>query len=256
MFALPGPSTDARNHKRRHKTVTVCHEGQTIQVRRKKQQKHLNHGESLGPCPVPPVPPVVRDLPALVDAAAPGSTITLDAAVWTISRPIRLTKNLSIVGAGIGQTILDGGNTVRVFEVVNGINCDIRNLTIRKGYSQDDKGGGGIANRGTLALLSVEITNCMSEYPGGGIGNLGTLQMTSCLVTDNAAQLAGGGMFNGGRLQLIGTSITRNRIFEVAAGSGGGLYNGGTVTEDAASRIINNTPDNCSGSNLPAACAS
>lgn len=249
------PRSSARKRKRQHRNLTICHEGETIQIRRKQQRRHLNHGESLGPCPVPPVPPVVRDLPALVDAAAPGSIITLDAAIWTISRPVRLTKNLTIVGAGMGQTILDGGNVLRVIEVASDAVCTIEKLTIRRGYTDTSNGGGGITNRGTLALLNVEVANCMSDYPGGGITNEGSLRLTSCQVTDNAAQQIGGGINNGGDLHLIGATITRNRLV-VPGSSSGGLYNYGTVTADAASSIINNTPDNCGGSNLPAACAS
>jgi hypothetical protein len=39
------------------KTVTICHLGQTIRVKKGKALIHLRHGDTLGECPAPPSPP-------------------------------------------------------------------------------------------------------------------------------------------------------------------------------------------------------
>src|SRR5262249_10212233 len=38
------------------RTVTICHLGQTIRVKKDKALIHLRHGDTLGECPAPPPP--------------------------------------------------------------------------------------------------------------------------------------------------------------------------------------------------------
>lgn len=55
LLTLGTLSGDAK--KKRKKKVTLCHEGQTISVSRKKEKSHLKHGDTLGACPPSPPPP-------------------------------------------------------------------------------------------------------------------------------------------------------------------------------------------------------
>jgi hypothetical protein len=41
-----------RGKKNGKKKVTVCHDGQTIQVSKRKLKKHLGHGDTKGECPI------------------------------------------------------------------------------------------------------------------------------------------------------------------------------------------------------------
>jgi hypothetical protein len=54
--ALAGLLTLGSVEAKRRK-VTLCHNGQTLSVRRRAKRKHLRHGDTLGPCPEPVVCP-------------------------------------------------------------------------------------------------------------------------------------------------------------------------------------------------------
>ena len=52
---LGADEADARKggkKKGKGKKVTICHNGQTIQVRKRALKKHLGHGDTKGACPV------------------------------------------------------------------------------------------------------------------------------------------------------------------------------------------------------------
>jgi hypothetical protein len=225
--------------------------------------------------------PPSEDLQAAIDAAAAGATLTLCPGTWTVSSTISITKNLNLVGAGAGQSILDGGNAVRVLHIASGVTVTLRDLTITKGRAST---GGGILNLGTLTLGGVSVTGntAPGTTPTGGIGggifnDSGTVTLAAgSRVTSNSTQLgggiynlfgtvtlqadsivggtnpgdgntasfAGGGIFNDlGTLTLqAGSSVTGN----TASFGGGGIYNNlGTLTLEPGSSVTGNTPDNC-----------
>jgi hypothetical protein len=56
VAALAGLLTLGSTEAKRKK-VTLCHNGQTLSVRRRAKKKHLRHGDTLGPCPPVDCPP-------------------------------------------------------------------------------------------------------------------------------------------------------------------------------------------------------
>jgi hypothetical protein len=64
LSALPAAA------KKKKKKVTLCHQGQTLSVSKKKQRVHLKHGDTLGECPTgattPPAPPMSPPPPPCV----------------------------------------------------------------------------------------------------------------------------------------------------------------------------------------------
>jgi hypothetical protein len=191
------------------------------------------------------------DLEAAIAAAEPGATLLLCAGTWEITRTIRIDKDLTVIGAGPGQTILDGGEAVRVLMVTRLTSprpkVTIRGLTVTKGTTGDR--GGGILNRGSLLLSDVEVSNNSATNAsdpmtsgGGGIWNIGSLTLVRTTVTGNRADRAGGGILNGGNgiwVQLTleaGTSVSGN-----TAVFGGGIANGEALTLKAGSSVSGNT---------------
>ncbi len=75
-----------------------------------------------------------------------------------------VTTNLTINGAGLAQTIIDGGGLDQVIEVMHNVNLSLNGLSI-----QNDFGGfsGGISNEGLLTLSGVSVSN----NDGIGIGS-------------------------------------------------------------------------------------
>ena len=177
-----------------------------------------------------------------------GATLTLCAGTWVLSQTVIIPKNLTLIGAGAGQTILDGNNAVRVLLIDRGRTAALQDLAITKGNAPLSIDGGGIVNFGTLTLVGVSVTGNSAGGGGGGIYNEGgtvTLELGSS-VTGNTATLSGGGIYNfftAGTVTLKdGSSVTGNTAgHDAGGGSGGGIFNFGTVTLEGGSRVTDNT---------------
>lgn len=143
-----------------------------------------------------------------------------------------ITGPLSIIGAGVGQTMINGNGLDRVFDIhVDASNVLLANLTITGGRpaagNGDRTGGGGVRNQGGLRLNAVELLgNSAQDFgpdKGGGIYNQGTCTVDQSTVSGNTARL-GGGIYNdaGGTLTVQASTIDQN-----SGNDGGGLYSRG-----------------------------
>ncbi len=112
-----------------------------------------------------------------------------------------INDSLTIKGAGENETIIDGNQIDRIFNI-GSINTSIAvklsGLMITGGYSSgsnpDDAGfGGGMeVNGGTVGLDSVNVINNYSDYSGGGIGIYdGTFTMNYGSLSNNFADAGG-----------------------------------------------------------------
>ena len=166
-------------------------------------------------------------------------TIQIPSGIYTLTLPgidtsaavgdLDILDDLTIVGAGADQTIIDGNQLDRVIHVVcadsaypvveqkgqgicpTDITVSISQVTIRNGLDQVGTGSGGIFNSATLILDNVIIRDnslITQEAPsttGGGIVNFGVLTMTHSIVTNNTVQPIGNGAGLGlGIVQALG----------------------------------------------------
>jgi hypothetical protein len=119
--------------------------------------------------------------------------------------------------------------------------------------------GGGIYNTGLDATVTIQNNAQIQEniaaqgagiYSDIGIDSPGTtiVTITDSSVTQNQASQAGGGIFNVAATVSLKTSTIFNNVATI---TGGGILNteGGVVTLDAQSAVLDNTPDNCVGTN-------
>jgi hypothetical protein len=153
-----------------------------------------------------------------VEDATSGETIIVPAGVYTLSSEIAIAKSLTISGHGAGDTIVTGGGSDRIFEVVGpNIDVTIGGLKIQGGGGVTS--GGGIQNReeATLTVREVVVTNNDADADGEP-GKMGGIA-------------AGGGIFNqSGRLRVIDSSVTANRASAVGGtGNHGGISEGGGI---------------------------
>ena len=240
---LAAPSDmDARKKKK----VTLCLDGQTLKVKKKKKKKLLRRGATLGAC-VPVPPPICTDLPssadlqAAIDASAPGATLKLCAGTWQVATTLLVDKDLTLIGSGAGQTILDGGTAVRVMRINAGVTVTVQDLTVTRGRATSGGiGGGGINNTGNLTLRGVSVTGSGAGQ-GGGLynGDSGTMRLQAgCLVSGNESP-SGGGIFNvqtGTLILEAGSRVTGNNA--IVAFGGGGIYNAGVLTLKSGSCLL------------------
>ncbi|MBN83318.1 MAG: hypothetical protein CMJ70_24560, partial [Planctomycetaceae bacterium] len=233
-----------------------------------------------------------------VDLATPGKQITLRAAIQeanalpghdTISVPagtytlslagvgdddaltgdLDVRQGLTIVGAGVGETIIDADGLERVFQVFGGVVAELSGMTITGGAVVGSEDGGGIRNAGDLTLVDVVVTGNAAEDSGGGINADGSVSLERVTISNNTAGSDGGGIRNVGELTIYNSTISGNS----SSLDGGGLVNislgnaaaynttfsnnsasrdGGAIHNEAAISLVNttvtaNTVDNVGG---------
>ncbi len=195
-----------------------------------------------------------QTITAAVDKAGNGDTIQIATGTYSENN-IWITETLTLNGAGVGNTIVDGGGNGRIFRISN--ETTLSGMTIQNGniitvgaifdmgggaiqtnnmltiqnsriISNGTVGsGGGIFNSGTLILDNTDVLSNSSGLSGGGIYNsfLGSITITNSVVGWNTSNSnpAGGGIYTTRPLYLTDVTLRDNRA---PAGSGGGLYLG------------------------------
>ena len=133
---------------------------------------------------------------------------------------------LVVTGAGAATTIVDGKLFDRVFDVLPGASLNASGLTIRNGRAGDGFGGGGVLNRGSLALTYVAVTGSRSSTGGGGIfNNAASATLANVTLSGNSAISHGGAIWNfGGQASLTNVTISGN----IAGSTAGAVRNDGT----------------------------
>ncbi len=178
-------------------------------------------------------------------------------------------KQLTIVGPGADQLTISGGTINAHFHVSKGATLHISGLsfknsetvvnaflfnegtlTVTNSFISDNKTtadvtnlgvvislglGGGIVNRGTLAVTDSTISgNTVTTGWGGGIANFGKFTLTNSTISGNTATNGNGGILNyGGTLTLTNSTVSGNRALgDPAVALDGGIGNdlGGTLT--------------------------
>jgi CSLREA domain-containing protein len=191
----------------------------------------------------------LREAISASNASAGGGTINIPAGTYTITiagtgenlnatGDFDIRKSVSIVGAGAGSTIIDGGGLDQVFHITGAYTVSISGVTITGATVPG--AGGPIYNSGTLT-----VTNSIISNNSGGIYNAagGTVNVTNSTISGNTAGFDGGGIYNdaGGTVNVTNSTISAN-----SASSGGGIANYGTVTV-TNSTISGNTATNGGG---------
>ena len=161
---------------------------------------------------------------AAIDAAVPGETISIGAG--TYFENLVIAKSLTLEGAGMDETLVDGAGLDRVVSIEGDHVVTLSKLTLQNGGGAEK--GGGIYNTGTLSLTDCRIADnraigrtggwsYTSIYNityhgeirpgfGGGIYNTGILSLNNCCLNDNTT---GGG---------------RGMLSDGEKGFGGGIY--------------------------------
>jgi hypothetical protein len=171
--------------------------------------------------------------------------------------------NLTIVGAGAGQTIIQAafsaGQTDRLLHVANGASLTLSGLTLEDGNSADSlvdpgEGGGILADAGS----TLDIENCAltdNTAPGttqsgltlpvagfgGAILSYGSLTISDSTIANNSAVATGGGVtVHGGPFTLQNSTFESNTVnkgYESTNSGGIVAFGGGLELEETAATI-------------------
>lgn len=176
-------------------------------------------------------------LPPMTEDDGWGSTILDDD--FNLDGDLDVYNSLRIVGAGRGQTIIDGGAIDRVFEVFEGAALTLERLQLRNGRHSYD--GGAIRNQGSLSLGEVDLlnnraSNSFNQARGGAIANYGSLVIlrsnlqSNRVGTGDTTWALGGAVFNEGQLMVRDSRFSNNSVStDDIISSGGALFNLGSA---------------------------
>jgi CSLREA domain-containing protein len=194
---------------------------------------------------------------AAVDRCAAGSSTPADTITFSVDGtfPITMTGNedtaelgdfdllsdITIRGTGATNTIIDGLNRDRVFDIdplgtcnnSTGCTVTIQDVTIRNGQgnAENFNSGGGVFI-GPLATVSISnsvIESSTATGPGGGIDARGpALTLTNVTLQNNDALSSGGGLRSIGNLSISGSRFLKNE-----AEFGGAI----SLTQDATKTV-------------------
>ncbi len=167
------------------------------------------------------------DIGDALAVAANGDVIHVEAGNYV--ELLLIAKSVTISGAGIALTIVDGNYQGTVLRVTSGTTARLEDLTLAHGDANQGQTyyGGGVHNAGTLTLERVAVTGCRATN-GGGLYNLANLTLSHCAVSDNSAYgYDGGGIKNKstGTLTMTHCDVTGNYAYY----QGGGISNFGAV---------------------------
>ncbi len=153
--------------------------------------------------------------------------------------------NSAITGNNSGS---DAYGSPAVFNDADGT-LTLTNCSVSSNYDGADPdgggAGGGIYNKGTLAITGSTISDNLAVDAGGaGIVNSGTATLTNTNVSGNQVLFynlggKGGGIFNSGTLNLVDSSVSGNSASN--PGDGSGIYNYGTIHITNSSIVSNLT---------------
>jgi fibronectin-binding autotransporter adhesin len=170
-------------------------------------------------------------LRAVMAAAAPGDTIVFNVTgtITLTKGPLEINKAVVVSGPGKAKLFISGASTFTVLQVNAGVAAVLSGITIERGNATS-AGGGGINNRGALALTQSAVTDNIDAQDGAdgeGIYNSGILMLLNSTVSDNISSNDGAGIYNSGTLMLTGSTISNNGG-GLPGASGGGIYNSGS----------------------------
>jgi len=199
-----------------------------------------------------PGPDVIRLPKGRIELARAGAGEDLAA-----TGDLDVTESLTIIGKGMGRTVVDGNDLDRVFDASAGTFV-MRRLTIAGGHvdtgGMTDYGGGIRSWGATLMLRDVAVRGNEAAGSGGAIAGFtveiersliarnraefsGAVDASSTTIADsmvegNRADLSGGvsALFFGVTAELRNTTVTGNR-----SGS-----NGGAIAIDSGSVVLQN----------------
>jgi len=174
--------------------------------------------------------------------ARPGDTINVASGVYT--ETLTITEDLTITGAGAGQTIVDGNGAGSVATVPGAYTVALNNLTLRNGSAT---AGGGLASTGgALTLSGATVANNTVTSDGGGVSVVsGTLTLTNSTVANNTATGYGGGIEAESSPVMLTASQVVNNTASYGDGGGIDIYNDDATSPGALtvtnSTIVSNT---------------
>jgi hypothetical protein len=239
-LAIPRDAPGRRKRRKKQKKATLCLDGQTFSVPKKKRGAYQRRGATPGACP--PTPPCTGSCAGKPCGADDGcgndcgcpagqacrNETCLGCTLFCEDTPAACGAQLQAAINATSFIVACPGRYAGNFQIDQtdvtlvgaGRGADLATSTILDGNRS-----GRVLNVGsgrTVALEGLRMTGGAMEY-AAGIRNEGKLTITRCAVTGNSSPAGVGGIMQfptaTGPLTLVNSTITENR----ADATGGGL---------------------------------
>jgi hypothetical protein len=157
-----------------------------------------------------------------INTAANGQTINILPGIYITS--VTMNRAVSLVGAGVGTTILQAlpGHRVLTVTVAMTSSTQIANMTVQGGNAGSDCGGGMYLTATAQPLLQNLLIYANSASSGAGLCSLSSISLISVTVRNNTAT-----GFDGGGMVVFSSVVATNSVFQnntvITGGYGGGL---------------------------------
>lgn len=164
------------------------------------------------------------------------------------SGDLDIVDHLTVLGSGVGSTILNAKSLERMFEIHSGT-VSFSDLSIGNGLVGAAESGGAIkvASSADLTLTDVSLQNNQAGA-GGAIDSAGTLTLENATLHGNTATAGKGGglqVAGSGTTTLTGVTISNNTA--VGGNSGGGIHFAGAALTATNVTVSGNSADNRGG---------
>ena len=153
------------------------------------------------------------------------------------------------------NTIIDGTNTGRIFNVTGDYSLTIENLALKNGVSSGGNGG-AINYGGDVTITSSFISDCSAGTDGGAIYTEGAVTADSSTFTNCSAVYNGGAIEAAGGVTLTSSTFTDCSITD-PEGWGGAVFvpyyvapdtpSPGTINPVSSATVTFSTFTNCTG---------
>ena len=168
-----------------------------------------------------------------------------------------IKNNVTINGAGVGNTILDGNGAERIFDIDpieigagrGNFTVRISNMTLQNGREMAGMGGcvsdvAAADDGDTTYLTNVTFSNCRARNGGAVRVRNSTMYISNSTLTDSQANISSSIGGDGGAIIVeYGTMTISNSTISnsLAQGHGGAIYNQDSLTVGSAVYIVNST---------------
>jgi predicted outer membrane repeat protein len=182
-----------------------------------------------------------------IDNAASGDTIYVCFGRYEFDTDLHIFDpgmNLTMVGDGIGETMLDGTDSTRLINANpadandGGGTLTLRDLSIEDARTESVLHNGGAVNADGLSLTRVSISGSDGAYSGGALYAEGNVTIVDSTFTDNNSSVDGAVLYAWNTLRSV--TISNSVFVGNTAGQVGGAINATTVTVTGSTFTNNN----------------
>jgi predicted outer membrane repeat protein len=172
-----------------------------------------------------------------IDNAASGDTIYVCFGRYEFDTDLHIFDpgmNLTMVGDGIGETMLDGTDSTRLINANpaggndGGGTLTLRDLSIEDADTETEFDNGGAVNADGLSLTRVSISGSDGAYNGGALYAEGNVTIADSTFTDNDTSEYGAVLYSWNSARTV--TISNSVFVGNTAGQVGGAINATTVT--------------------------